>query len=271
MIAVIDYGMGNLRSVQKALERVGGDARLVRTPQELSGAQKIVFPGVAAFGDAMEQLRSQKLVEPIIAAVRAGTPYLGFCLGLQLLFEEGTEDGEHKGLGILGGRVVKFDFSNRGMGVPPMCSTGVSPVCGEGILPSCAAGVPPASFAVSSSAAAGQKQKQQQQDADKMSATHAGGTPASQAQRLRIPHMGWNQIRWTRNCPMLRGIEQGAYAYFAHSYYPAPTDASIVVTTTDYGLNFCSSVWKDNVFATQFHPEKSQAVGLKLLENFVKL
>ena len=206
MIAVIDYGMGNLRSVQKALERVGGDARLVRAPQELSGAEKIVFPGVAAFGDAMEQLRSQKLVEPIIAAVRSGTPYLGFCLGLQLLFEVGTEDGEHKGLGILGGKVVKFQFG-----------------------------------------------------------------PELASQRLRIPHMGWNQVHWTRDCPMLRGMEPGAYAYFAHSYYPVPTDASIVVTTTDYGLNFCSSVWKDNIFATQFHPEKSQAVGLKLLENFVKL
>jgi glutamine amidotransferase len=268
MIAVIDYGMGNLRSVQKALERVGGDARLVRTPQELSGAQKIVFPGVAAFGDAMEQLRIQKLVEPIIAAVRAGTPYLGFCLGLQLLFETGTEDGEHKGLGILGGKVVKFDFGSG-------CDAGVSPACGEGILPSCVAGVPPASFAVSSavssSAAAGQQQKQQQQDADKMSATHAGGTPAPHTQRLRIPHMGWNQIHWNRDCPMLRGIEQGAYAYFAHSYYPVPADPSITVTTTDYGYNFTSSVWKDNIFATQFHPEKSQAVGLKLLENFVNL
>jgi glutamine amidotransferase len=240
MIAVIDYGMGNLRSVQKALERVGGDARLVRTAQELSGAEKIVFPGVAAFGDAMEQLRSQKLVEPIIAAVRAGTPYLGFCLGLQLLFEEGTEDGNYKGLGILGGKVVKFDF-------------------GSG----CAAGVPPASFAVSSSVPTEQQQIQQQQDADKMS--------ASRIQRLRIPHMGWNQVHWTRDCPMLRGIEQGAYAYFAHSYYPVPSDPSITVTTTDYGYNFTSSVWKDNIFATQFHPEKSQAVGLKLLENFVKL
>src|ERR1035437_7791929 len=206
MIAVIDYGMGNLRSVQKALERVGGDARLVRTPQELSGAKKIVFPGVAAFGDAREQLRSQKLVEPIVAAVRAGTPYLGFCLGLQLLFEGGTEDGEHKGLGILGGKVVKFEF---------------------------------------------------------------GADMASQ--RLRIPHMGWNQVHWKRDCPMLRGIEQGAYAYFAHSYYRVPADPSITVTTTDYGYSFTSSVWKDNIFATQFHPEKSQAVGLKLLENFVKL
>jgi glutamine amidotransferase len=252
MIAVIDYGMGNLRSVQKALERVGGDARLVRTPQELSGAQKIVFPGVAAFGDAMDQLRSQKLVEPIIAAVRAGTPYLGFCLGLQLLFEVGTEDGEHKGLGILGGKVVKFDFSERGIGVPPMCSTGVSPV-----------------VAVSSASSFPRQQKEkQQQDRAGTALEHTGKMPVP---RLRIPHMGWNQIHWTRDCPMLRGFEQGAYAYFAHSYYPVPAAPSIIVTTTDYGYSFTSSVWKDNIFATQFHPEKSQAVGLKLLENFVKL
>jgi glutamine amidotransferase len=256
MIAVIDYGMGNLRSVQKALERVGGDARLVRTPQELSGAQKIVFPGVAAFGDAMEQLRSQKLVEPIIAAVRAGTPYLGFCLGLQLLFEEGTEDGEHKGLGILGGKVVKFDFSGRGMGVPPMCTTGVSPVSSPFLVASSSRIYPQ------------QQQQEQQQDRAGTALEHTGKMPVP---RLRIPHMGWNQVHWHRDCPMLRGIEQGAYAYFAHSYYPVPTDPSIAVTTTDYGYNFTSSVWKDNIFATQFHPEKSQAVGLKLLENFVKL
>jgi len=167
MIAVIDYGMGNLRSVQKALERAGGDARLVRTPPELSGAQKIVFPGVAAFGDAMEQLRSQKLVEPIIAAVRSGTPYLGFCLGLQLLFEVGTEDGEHKGLGVLGGKVVKFDFG-----------------------------------------------------------------PELAAQRLRIPHMGWKPDSLEAGLPNAPRHRAGAYAYFAHSYYPVPTDPSIVVTTT---------------------------------------
>jgi glutamine amidotransferase len=218
---------------------VGGDARLVRTPQELSGAQKIVFPGVAAFGDAMEQLRSQKLVEPIVAAVRAGTPYLGFCLGLQLLFETGTEDGEHKGLGILGGKVVKFDFSGRGMGVPPVPDPNEQP-----------------------------QQQSKNEDRAGTALEHTGKMPVP---RLRIPHMGWNQVHWKRDCPMLRGIEQGAYAYFAHSYYPVPADPSITVTTTDYGYNFTSSVWKDNIFATQFHPEKSQAVGLKLLENFVKL
>ena len=144
--------------------------------------------------------------EPIVAAVRAGTPYLGFCLGLQPLFEVGTEDGEHKGLGILGGRVEKFDFG-----------------------------------------------------------------PDLTSQRLRIPHMGWNQVHWTKDCPMLRGIEQGAYVYFAHSYYPVPADSSIVVTTTDYGLNFCFLGLEGQYLRDAVPSGKSQAVGLKLLENFVKL
>jgi len=206
MIAVIDYEIGNLRSVQKAIERVGGDARLVRTPDELARADKIILPGVAAFGDAIRELGGLGLIEPIREAVAAGTPYLGFCLGLQLLFDVSYEDGEHRGLGILPGKVVRFNF-NREAGAP----------------------------------------------------------------RLSVPHMGWNQIRWTRPCPMLEGIDDGAHVYFAHSYYVVPEDTDIVQTTTEYGLEFASSVWKDNVFATQFHPEKSQAVGLKLLENFVRL
>jgi glutamine amidotransferase len=207
MIAVIDYGIGNLRSVQKALQRLGVEAQLVTTPAELAKADKIVLPGVAAFGDAMAQLTELGLVEPIKAAVRSGTPYLGFCLGLQLLFEVGYEDGEFPGLGLLGGKVVRFDF-------PPELAA---------------------------------------------------------AQRLRIPHMGWNQIHWNKPCPMLDGIDNGSYVYFAHSYYPVPTDPGITITTTDYGYDFTSSVWQDNIFATQFHPEKSQAVGLRFLENFVKL
>lgn len=207
MIGIIDYGMGNLRSVQKAIERVGGaDARLITTPAELARADKIVLPGVAAFGDAMAQLRSQGLVDPIRQAVRRGTPYLGFCLGLQLLFEVGYEDGEFEGLGLLGGKVIRFAFD---------------------------------------------------------AATMA-------RQRLRIPHMGWNQLAMARPCPMLAGIHDGDYVYFAHSYHVAPSDESIIVTTTDYGYPFVSSVWKDNIFATQFHPEKSQATGLRLLENFVQ-
>ena len=204
MIAVIDYGMGNLRSVQKAIQRVGGDAALVSTPAELSRAEKIVLPGVAAFGDAMDQLGSQGLVEPILAAVNSGTPYLGFCLGLQLLFDVSYEDGEHAGFGVLPGKAVRFDMSGA-------------------------------------------------------------------ARRMAVPHMGWNQVRWTGDDPMTRGIDSGAFVYFAHSYHVVPADDSLVAGTTEYGYPFASAVRRDNVFATQFHPEKSQAVGLGLLENFVRL
>jgi glutamine amidotransferase len=206
MITIIDYGMGNLRSVQKALERAGGDARLVSGPAELARAEKIVLPGVAAFADAMAQLRAQRLAEPLAEAVRGGVPYLGLCLGLQLLFEVSYEDGEHAGLGLLPGKVVRFDFAGR-----------------------------------------------------------------SPARRLPVPHMGWNQIRPRHDGPMLAGIDDGAYVYFAHSYHAVAGESGDVAATTDYGYDFASAVWRGNIFATQFHPEKSQAVGLRLLENFVGL
>jgi len=204
MIGVIDYEIGNLRSVQRAIEHVGGQATLVRTPDELARVDKIVLPGVAAFKDAMDQLNRQDLVAPLLAAIEAGTPYLGFCLGLQLLFDVSYEDGRHAGLGVFAGEVVRFDLAE--------------------IDPS-----------------------------------------------LSVPHMGWNRIAWDRPVPMLEGIAQGAYVYFAHSYCVVPADESIVATTTEYGRPFTSSVWRENVFATQFHPEKSQAVGLTLLETFVRL
>jgi glutamine amidotransferase len=204
MIAVVDYGMGNLRSVQKALQRVGGDARIVETPDAVSSAEKLVLPGVGAFADAMDRLRGQGLVEPLVEAARSDRPFLGICLGLQLLFEVSYEDGRHEGLGVLAGEVVRFDFSAR-------------------------------------------------------------------RNKLRVPQMGWNRIRWRRRCPLLEGIPHGAYVYFAHSYHVAPADEKVTLTTTEYGYRFPSSVWRDNLFATQFHPEKSQAVGLKLLENFVNL
>jgi len=207
MIAIIDYDIGNLRSVQKALEHVGADARLITTPEELAKADKVVLPGVAAFGDAVVELRSMGLADPLADAVRGGMPFLGFCLGLQMLFETSEENGVHEGLGLLPGKVVKFDF-----------------------------------------------------DADELA-----------GHRLSVPHMGWNQLSIRRPCPMLDGIDDGAFVYFAHSYYVVPSDESVIATTTMYGLEFTSSVWKDNVFATQFHPEKSQKVGLRLLENFVRL
>ena len=198
--------MGDLRSGQKAIERVGGDARIVTTPDQLAAGQKIIMPGVAAFGDAMAQLRSQGLVEPLVEAIKAGVPYLGFCLGLQLLFEFSSEDGRHQGLGIFEGEVIKFHFD-----------------------------------------------------------------APSPRQRMSIPHMGWNQIHKLGPCPMLEGIADESFFYFAHSYHVAVADESIKITTTDYGYTFTSSVWKDNIFATQFYPEKSQSVGLRLLKNFVTL
>ena len=204
MIAVIDYDIGNLRSVQKAIERVGGDARLITTPAQLARARKVVLPGVAAFAGAIQGLGALKLVEPLKEAIADGMPYLGFCLGLQLLFDVSYENGEHTGLGVFAGEVVRLEDSA----------------------------------------------------ADR---------------RLSVPHMGWNQLRMRRPCPVLEGIEDGAYVYFAHSYHVVPADEGIVATTTDYGHEFVSSVWRENVFATQFHPEKSQAVGLRLLENFVRL
>lgn len=204
MIGIIDYEIGNLRSVQRGLERAGAEAKLIRTPGELAGVDKIVLPGVAAFGDAIGQLRSQQLVEPLKKAIEGGTPYLGFCLGLQLLFETSVEDGSHEGLGVLGGSVERFNF--------------------ESLSPS-----------------------------------------------LAIPHMGWNRICWDKPIDQLAGLQSGVHVYFAHSYHVVPDDSSIVATTTEYGGDFVSAVVKDNIFATQFHPEKSQAVGLKILENFVRL
>lgn len=207
MIAVIDYGIGNLRSVVKALQRAGGDARLVDGPAELRRAGKIVLPGVSGFEDAMRHLHERGLVEPITRAVTEGLPYLGFCLGLQLLFDVSYENGEHRGLGLLPGKVVRFDFQ----------------------------------------------------------------AEATAARRLSVPHMGWNQLHQTRPVPVLDGIPDNAYVYFAHSYHVVPVDDDVIATTTDYGYEFVSSVQRGNIFATQFHPEKSQHVGLRLLENFVKL
>jgi glutamine amidotransferase len=206
MIAIVDYGMGNLRSVERALQHVGGDARIVSTAGELAMAEKIVLPGVAAFGDAMDQLKAQRLVEPVIRAIKSGTPYLGLCLGLQLLFDVSYENGEHHGMGLLPGKVVRFELDQRISG-----------------------------------------------------------------QSLHIPHMGWNQIRCERPCPMLNGLVGNEYMYFAHSFHVVPLEDDLTITTTDYGYNFTSAVWYRNIFATQFHPEKSQSAGLKMLENFVRL
>jgi len=201
MIAVIDYGMGNLRSVQKAFEKVGHQASVTSDPAELARAAKVVLPGVGAFEDAMAELRRRELVGPVLAAIDSGKPFLGICLGLQLLFETSYEHGRHEGLGVLEGEVVRFD--------------------------------PPAEYSV--------------------------------------PHMGWNQLTIARRAPILEGIDEGTYVYFVHSYYVVPRDAEVIATTTDYPEPFCSMIRRDNLFATQFHPEKSQADGLRILKNFAEL
>ncbi len=200
MIAVVDYGRGNLRSVQKALEQVGARAVVTRVPETIAGADKLVLPGVGAFADCMDNLKRLALVEPIMEFLSTGKPFLGICLGLQLLFTESEEFGVSRGLDVIPGRVVRFP------------------------------------------------------------------------QGLKVPHMGWNTVEiWREDCPLLRGIEEGSYFYFVHSYYVVPFDLSVVATSTVYGVEYTSMIWKDNIFATQFHPEKSQRLGLKILENFTRL
>jgi glutamine amidotransferase len=201
-IAIVDYQMGNLRSVQKALEHVGCQAKVTSQPSEVAAADKVILPGVGAFGDAIRELKARHLVEPIIEAIDAGKPFLGICLGLQMLFEVGREGGDHSGLAVLEGSVERFP---------------------------------------------------QQED-------------------LKVPHMGWNQVIIDRkDCPLLAGVPEDAYFYFVHSYYVVPLDASVRWLDCEYGLRFCASVWRDNLFATQFHPEKSQANGLQILKNFAEL
>ena len=201
MIVIIDYGMGNLRSVQKGFERMGHQAKVSSDPDEVGRAAKVVLPGVGAFEDAMAELKRCGLVEPILDAINSNRPFLGICLGLQLLFETSLENGTHAGLGVLPGKCVRFDL--------PL--------------------------------------------------------------EYSVPHMGWNQLLIRRRPPILQGIEEGSQFYFVHSYYVVPTDPEVIATETDYHVPFCSMIWRDNLFATQFHPEKSQADGLKILDNFAKL
>ena len=203
MIAIIDYGMGNLRSVQKGFERVGCEAVVTADPKVVLEADKIVLPGVGAFPDCMRNLEEGGFIEPLLRVIREGRPFLGICLGLQLLFTESDEFGTHPGLDVIPGRVVRFP---------------------DGM--------------------------------------------AEQGEKLKIPHMGWNQLSIGRRPPAFAGIEDGSNFYFVHSFYVDPEDKGVVATTTSYGIEFCSSIWKDNIVATQFHPEKSQEKGLRLLKNF---
>ncbi|HEX7446412.1 MAG TPA: imidazole glycerol phosphate synthase subunit HisH [Pirellulales bacterium] len=201
MIAIIDYGMGNLRSVQKGFETLGHAATITSDPAVIADAERVVLPGVGAFGDAMDELRRRKLVEPVRRSIESGKPFLGICLGLQLLFDVGYEGGRHEGLGVLPGEVVRFDL--------------------------------PAEY--------------------------------------KVPHMGWNQLAIRRPSPLLEGVANGAHVYFVHSYYVVPRDPEVIAAETNYPGPFTSMIWHGNLFATQFHPEKSQADGLKILRNFAEL
>lgn len=201
MVVVVDYGMGNLRSVQKGFEKIGAVAVISRDPDEVARADRLVLPGVGAFPECMKNLGRFDLIEPVVEFVKSGRPFLGICLGLQLLFDESEEFGLHKGLGLIPGTVKAFD---RNMG-------------------------------------------------------------------LKIPHMGWNQVRFAKKSPIFEGIEDESFFYFVHSYYVVPTDDSSIAGETEYGIRFTCAISDGNIFAVQFHPEKSQQIGLRILQNFAAL
>jgi glutamine amidotransferase len=201
MIVIIDYGMGNLRSVQKAIEAVGRTAEITSDPDVVRRGSKVILPGVGAFGDAMAELTRSGLGESFCDAVKAGKPCLGVCLGLQLLFDKSFEDGDHTGLGLLPGRVVRF----------------------------------------------------------------------SARPGLKVPHMGWNALHIRRPAPLLAGLPPEPFVYFVHSYHAVPDDPEDVAAVAEYPDPFPAVVWRDNLVACQFHPEKSQAVGLAMYANFIGL
>ncbi|MHB1295920.1 MAG: imidazole glycerol phosphate synthase subunit HisH [Anaerolineae bacterium] len=199
MLTIVDFGIGNLRNVERAFRRLGVAAQVTNAPEDIRRATAVVLPGVAAFGDSIANVRALGLEDPIVGAIRDGLPFLGICVGLQLLFETSEEMGEHRGLGVLPGRVRRF--------------------------------------------------------------------PAD----LCVPHMGWNQIHQTQPSPLWAGLPDDSYAYFVHSYYVDPEDASVIAAATDYGSDFTSAIRRGNLFGIQFHPEKSQDVGERILRNFATL
>lgn len=205
MIAIVDYGAGNLGSVEKALRFIGAPAEVTHDPEAVLRHDAMILPGVGALGHCMDGLRRAGLVEATREFIASGKPFLGICIGMQMLFDASEEGGQTPGLGILPGRVRRFDFTG------------------------------------------------------------------SEASDLKVPHMGWNALVHDGTCPIFRGVPSGSMAYFVHSYYAEPADVSIVAATTDYGRPFCSAIQSGQVFATQFHPEKSGALGLRILRNFVRL
>ena len=198
MIAVVDYDAGNIRSVTKALEFLGAEVRVTGDPADIEKADRIVLPGVGAFGKAAQSLVAKNLMDPLRNAIRAGKPFIGICLGMQLLYERSEENPGVRGLGVIKGRVVRFP----------------------------------------------------------------GG--------LKVPHLGWNQVLQKRSSPVWNEIPDGSFFYFAHSYFGVPADASVISGETEYGVPYVSSVRRGGLFGVQFHPEKSQQWGLKLLANFIR-
>jgi glutamine amidotransferase len=206
MIVIIDYGMGNLRSVQKGFEKIGCDAVITADPNVVLQAERVVLPGVGAFRDCMHNLEQGGFIEPLLKVIAEGRPFLGICVGMQMLFTDSVEFGLHSGLNVIPGHVLRFSDQMI--------------VAGE---------------------------------------------------KLKVPQMGWNQLAFKRRPPAFTGVADGSNVYFVHSYYVEPDDSSVIATTTDYGFDFCSSIWRDNIIATQFHPEKSQDIGLRILKNFAEL
>ncbi|OGX15597.1 MAG: imidazole glycerol phosphate synthase, glutamine amidotransferase subunit [Omnitrophica WOR_2 bacterium RBG_13_41_10] len=208
-IAIIDYGMGNIHSVQKALESLGAETIVTARPEDIKKSQKLVLPGVGAFDDAVAELKKQGLFDALIDEIKNKKIFLGICLGMQLLFKKSQEAVKANGLGILDGEVKRFD----------------------------------------------------------------------KKMNIKVPHMGWNQLKKVAGrrsqvageCPLLKGIPDGAYVYFCHSYYPEPKNKDMICATTNYGGDFAAVVWQGNVYGTQFHPEKSQEIGLRILKNFICL
>jgi imidazole glycerol-phosphate synthase subunit HisH len=202
-IAIVDYGMANLRSVQKAFAQVGTDAQIISRPEQVDRAEKIVLPGVGAFKDAIATLKNRKLDGALISHINRGRPFLGICLGLQLLADLSHEEGEHNGLGVIAGECVRFDVD--------------------------------------------------------------------QTKGLKVPHMGWNQLTIKNPTPLLRDLPPGCSVYFVHSYHIRPKDAKVIAAEADYGRPFVAAIARDNVLATQFHPEKSQKIGMRILANFAAM
>jgi glutamine amidotransferase len=207
MIAIIDYGMGNLRSVQKGFEHTGHEAVVTGDAKTVLNADKVVLPGVGAFSDCMKNLEQYGLIDAVRASISSGKPFLGICLGLQLLFTESEEFGTSRGLDIIKGKVVRFKGP-------------------------------------------------------------AFDTPHSTLGALKVPHMGWNSLTFKKRPPALIDVPENSHVYFVHSFHVVPEDKAVIATTTPYGISFVSSIWKDNLLAVQFHPEKSQALGLSILKRF---